>query len=156
MRYLLILFTVTFQGQILHHQMISAQGTSKKVANDIVISQSIGQSSIAGTSSLNFVIQQGFQQSMWTKYIALNQAEAIKIITYPNPFIQTVNFKFSKTIIDDVNVSVFDISGRLLFSQTKKVDNMLLSVLLPVLSRGEYLVQLNTSAFLLYTKILKL
>lgn len=156
MRYLLILFTVTFHGQVLHHQMISAQGVSKKLPDGIMVSQSIGQNSSIGTSSLHYVIQQGFQQSFWGMYIASNPKEDLKFTTYPNPFIQTVNFEFTKAITDDIQVYVFDITGRLLSSQTKKADNLLLTVLLPVLSRGEYLVRLNTSTFSLYTKILKL
>ncbi|WP_158727881.1 MULTISPECIES: T9SS type A sorting domain-containing protein [unclassified Flavobacterium] len=156
MRYLLILFTVTFQGQVLHHQMISAQGVSKKLPDGILVSQTIGQNSNIGTSSFDYVIQQGFQQSFWGKYIASNPPEKIKFNTFPNPFIQTLNFEFSKPIADDIEINVFDISGRLFFKQTKKADDFLLTVLLPVLSRGEYLVRLSTSTFTVYTKIIKI
>ncbi|QZK90272.1 T9SS type A sorting domain-containing protein [Flavobacterium sp. CHNK8] len=156
MRYLLILFTVTFQGQVLHHEMVSAQGASKKLPDGISVSQTIGQNSNVGTSSFNYVIQQGFQQSFWGKYIASNPPEEIKFNTYPNPFIQTINFEFSKIVSDDIEINVFDISGRLVFNQSKKADNFLLTVLLPFLSRGEYLVRLNTSTFSVYTKIIKL
>jgi hypothetical protein len=102
------------------------------------------------------VIQQGFQQSFWGKYIASNPPEKIKFNTYPNPFISALNFEFSKLISEDIEVNVFDISGRLVFNQSKKADNFLLTVLLPFLSRGEYLVRLNTSTFSVYTKIIKL
>jgi hypothetical protein len=156
MRYLLILFTVTFQGQVLHHQMVSAQGASKKLPDGISVSQTIGQNSNVGTSSFDYVIQQGFQQSFWGKYIASNPPEKIKFNTFPNPFIQTLNFEFSKPIADDIEINVFDISGRLFFKQTKKADDFLLTVLLPVLSRGEYLVRLSTSTFTVYTKIIKI
>jgi hypothetical protein len=147
---------VTFQGQVLHHQMISAQGASKKLPDGILVSQTIGQNSSVGTSSFDYVIQQGFQQSFWGKYIASNPPEKIKFNTFPNPFIQTLNFEFSKPIADDIEINVFDISGRLFFKQTKKADDFLLTVLLPVLSRGEYLVRLSTSTFTVYTKIIKL
>ncbi len=156
MRYLLILFSLTFQGQVLHHQMISAQGASKELPDGIIVSQTIGQNSSIGTSSFNYVIQQGFQQSFWGMYVASNPTEKIQFITYPNPFIQTLNFEFSKVVTDEIQVNVFDINGRLIFSQTKKADHLLLTIFLPVLSRGEYLVRLNTSTFSLFTKTLKL
>lgn len=156
MRYLLILFTLTLQGQVLHRQMISAQGATKKLPDGIEISQTIGQSSIIGTSSFNYVVQQGFQQSFWGMYIATNAAEKIQFKTYPNPFIQTLNFEFSKPIADDIEINVFDIHGRLIFTQTKKADNFLLTVLLPALSRGEYLIGLNSRTFSVFTKTIKL
>jgi carboxypeptidase C (cathepsin A) len=147
---------VTFQGQVLHHQMISAQGASKKLTDDISVSQTIGQNSSIGTSSLNFVIQQGFQQSFWGKYIASNPQKQLKFTTYTNVFIQTLNFEFLKLVSNNIQVNIFDISTRLIFNQRKKVDNLLLTIQLPVLSRGEYFVRLHTSIFTLHPKILKL
>lgn len=156
MRYLLILFTLTLQGQVLQRQMISAQGATKKLPDGIEISQTIGQSSSIGTSSFNYVVQQGFQQSFWGMYIATNAAEKIQFKTYPNPFIQSLNFEFSKPIADDIEINVFDIHGRLIFTQTKKADNFLLTVSLPALSRGEYLIGLNSRTFSVFTKTIKL
>lgn len=156
MRYLLIFFTVTFHGQVLHHQMLSSQGTSKKLPNGIVVMQTIGQQSRIGTSNNTFVVMQGFQQSFWGKYIASNPIEVIQAKTYPNPFIQTVNIEFSKEIIDEITINVFDLSGRLVFEQKKKSDNMILTFLLPLLPSSEYLVRLNTSSFSYFTKIIKL
>jgi hypothetical protein len=156
MRYLLIFFTVTFHGQVLHHQMLSSQGTSKKLPDGIVITQTIGQQSLTGTSNNSYVVMQGFQQSFWGKHIASNTTEVIKTITFPNPFVQTVNFEFSKDITEEINVNVFDLSGRLVFEQKKKADNMILTIVLPLLPSSEYLVRLNTSSFSYHTKIIKL
>ena len=156
MRYLLIFFTITFHGQVLHHQMLSSQGMSKKMPNGILVRQTIGQQSVAGTSSNNYVIIQGFQQSFWGKYISSNTAEYIKVTTYPNPFIRTVNFELSKPIVGLINVNVFDLSGHLIFDEKIKPNNNILTIDLPALPSSEYLVRLNALNFNYYTKIIKL
>jgi hypothetical protein len=156
MRYLLIFFTITFHGQVLHHQMLSSQGMSKKMPNGILVRQTIGQQSVAGTSSNNYVIIQGFQQSFWGKYISSNTAEYIKVTTYPNPFISTVNFELSKPIVGLINVKVFDLSGHLIFEEKIKPNNNILTIDLPALPSSEYLVHLNALNFNHYTKIIKL
>ena len=147
---------MTFHGQVLHHQMLSSQGISKKTLAGSVITQTIGQQSLIGTSSNNYVIMQGFQQSMWGKYISANAAEDIKITTYPNPFINSVNFELSKPITGLINVNVFDLSGHLIFNQKIKPNNNILTIDLPSLPSSEYLVRLNALNFNYYTKIIKL
>jgi hypothetical protein len=93
MKYLLMFFSISFYGQVLHHQMISAQGLSKKIPNGMIVSQSIGQQSITGNSIDNYIVMQGFQQSVWGTYIASSKTDEIKTISYPNPFTETVNFQ---------------------------------------------------------------
>ncbi|MFV5699286.1 T9SS type A sorting domain-containing protein [Flavobacterium sp. ZT3R17] len=155
MRYLLIFFTITFHGQVLHHQMLSSQGISKKMPDGLIVTQTIGQQSLIGTSSNKFVVMQGFQQSVWGKYISSNLLDDIKTTTYPNPFIETVSFEFSKPINQLININVFDISGHLVFEQKIKPNNTILTIHLPSLPSSEYLVRLNTDNFNYYTKIIK-
>lgn len=159
MKYLFLLFSITFQGQVLHHQMLSSQGTSTKTANGLIISQTVGQQSLTGTSgNKEYVVMQGFQQSLWGKYIASNHIDAIegvKTTTYPNPFIETVNFQFSKPVDDVISISVFDIMGRTVYEQKKKATNDVLSIDLGLLPTSEYLIRLSTTTFNYYTKIIK-
>lgn len=149
-------FTITFHGQVLHHQMLSSQGMSKKMPNGTVVRQTIGQQSVTGTSSNNYLIMQGFQQSYWSKYVSSNTVDDIKITTYPNPFISTVNFELSKPIIGLINVNVFDLSGHLIFEEKIKPNNNILTIDLPALPSSEYLVRLNALNLKYYTKIIKL
>lgn len=155
MRYLLIFFTMTFHGQVLHHEMLSSQGISRKMPGGSIITQTIGQQSIIGTSSNNYVVMQGFQQSVWGRYISSNLSDGITATTYPNPFVQTVNLEFSKPIFDFINVNVFDISGHLIYEEKKKANNNILTIDLPLLPSGEYLVRLNATNFNFFTKIIK-
>lgn len=159
MKYLLLLFSITFQGQVLHHQMLSSQGVSTKTATGLIVRQTVGQQSLTGTSTNNeFVVMQGFQQSLWGKYIASNPIDAVEGIqttTYPNPFIQTIHFQFSKPVDDSISVSVFDVLGRLVYEQNKKAVNEILSIDLSSLPRSEYLVRLHATHLNYYTKIIK-
>jgi hypothetical protein len=156
MKYLFLLFTISFQAQVLHHQMISAQGVSEKMPDGTIIRQTIGQQSVIGNSNNgNYVVMQGFQQFFWGKYTSSNMVENIKTVAYPNPFIETINFQFSQPITDVINVHVFDILGRLIFKQKKKSNDSILTIDLSLLPNSEYLVRLNTIGFNYYTKIIK-
>lgn len=156
MKYLLLLFSVPFYGQILHHQMISTQGTTKKISTGYTISQTIGQQSAIGNSNKDAVVIQGFQQSLWSSHIASNANTEIIVLSYPNPFSDLVHFQFSKPIDDEITVYVFDVSGRLVHQQKKSLDNSILTINLLKLPRSEYLVQLRSTTITYYTKIIKI
>ncbi len=159
MKYLLLLFTITFHGQTLHHQMLSSQGLSTKTTNGLLVKQTVGQQGITGSSTnKDYVVIQGYQQSLWAKYIASNKIDAVEginTIAYPNPFTQTINFQFSKPVADDITVSIFDILGRLVYEQKKKINNTILTIDLGSLPTSEYLVRLYTNNLNYYTKIIK-
>ncbi|WP_413998554.1 T9SS type A sorting domain-containing protein [Flavobacterium sp. W1B] len=155
MKYILLLFTASFYGQVLHHQMISSQGATQKLSNGIIVKQTIGQQSVIGISKENYIVMQGFQQSFWNKYIASNYYSNIKTRTYPNPFINTVSFEFSEPIDQVVNVFIFDIGGHLVFKKSQKPIDKVLTFDLSVISGQAYLVQLQTDNFIHYTKIIK-
>ncbi|MFT5252582.1 MAG: hypothetical protein ACI87N_001596 [Flavobacteriales bacterium] len=158
MRYIFIFFSYSFYGQVLHHQMLSSQGASHELSSGITVTQTIGQQSLIGNSSTDFVVMQGFQQSLWGKYIASTTIEdlsGIKTTTYPNPFTETVNFQFSESVADVVTISVFDIVGRLVYQQDKTPINNILTINLAMLSGTKYLVQLQTLKLTYYTQIIK-
>lgn len=155
MKYLLLLFSLPFYGQVLHHQMLSSQGDTKKLSNGLVVKQTIGQQSSIGTSKQDYIIMQGFQQSFWNKYIATNYYSNIETKTFPNPFTNTINFEFSEPIDEIVNVSIFDISGRLIFKKSQKPIDKILTFDLRIMSGKQFLVQLQSVNFVHYTKIIR-
>ena len=159
MKYLFLLFSITFQAQVLHHQMISSQGLSTKTVDGLRISQTVGQQSLTGTyGNKENLVMQGFQQNLWGQYIASNHIEAIeaiKMTAYPNPFVTTINFEFSKPIADYIAIFVFDVAGHLVYEQKKKANNTILSIDLATLATSEYLIRLSTPTFNYYTKIIK-
>ncbi|WP_248904002.1 T9SS type A sorting domain-containing protein [Flavobacterium sp. K5-23] len=157
MKYLLLFFSATFYGQVLHHQMLSSQGDTKVLSNGVVVRQTIGQQSIIGNSKSNkYFINQGFQQSVWNDYISSNVVDFISTKTYPNPFTNTINFHFSKPITEPIMIYVYDVSGRLVFEGKKNAIDTVLSVDLSNLPTSQYLVSLNSDTFTYYTQIIKL
>ena len=159
MKLLLLVFLFsfsTFYSQELHHQMLSAQGASKELSNGIYVSQTIGQQSVIGNYTKDGkTYGQGYQQSVWNKYISTNSNNAITTVTYPNPFVSTINFQFSQAINEPISVSVFDIRGRLIFSQEKQASGNILTIDLHNLASSNYLVRLSTPNYTYYTQILK-
>ena len=159
----LILFFILFAAQIdafsqeLHHQMVSSQATTKVTSSGMIIKQTIGQQSVSGTSSGSVIVQQGFQQSYWSKFIAASQANPIGVNTYPNPCREFVNFQFSIDLgTTTVDILIFDINGRIVFSKTEKMIGTLLTLDLPSLPSAPYLVRLSSSQFNYFTKIIKI
>ena len=157
LKHLFLLITSISFSQSLHHQMLSAQGTSTTLSNGVFVSQTIGQQSVIGNSTKGGVTYgQGFQQSAWSKYIKQNDAlSSITTTTYPNPFVQTINFQFSKPITDLISVMIFDIRGRLIYQESKLAVENILTIELPQLASSNYLVKLSASNYTYYTQILK-
>jgi hypothetical protein len=152
----LLLFCGLGHAQQLHHQMLSAQGNSTVLANGTYVSQTIGQQSVIGNYTHDGkTYGQGFQQSMWGSYIKGNAANTITTTTYPNPFVDVVNFEFSQILPDVISVELFDVRGRLVFSTSQKAEGNLLTITIPNIAASNYLVHLSTSNYSYYTQILK-
>lgn len=143
-------------GQELHHQALSSQGTSTVLSNGAYVSQSIGQQSVIG----NYIQDgktygQGYQQSVWSKYIQSSTNNPITTVAYPNPFISTINFQFSKPIKEPIHIALFDIRGRLVFETSQQPTENILTLELPNIASSNYLVKLSASNYTYYTQILK-
>jgi hypothetical protein len=152
---LLLLLTISGYSQRLHHQMFSSQGGTSRASEGITVRQTIGQQSVTGTKNGNVIVQQGFQQTFWDKIIATNNLVLITTTTYPNPYIDVINFQFSQSIGENVSLKVYDVLGRQVFSKTLQIFENTTSVNLQVLPSAEYLVQLTNNTFIYHTKIIK-
>jgi hypothetical protein len=155
--FLLFLINIPlFYGQNLHHQMLSSQGAGVELYNGIYVSQTVGQQSVIGNSTKNgYSIGQGYQQSVWSKYIGSNEKSAVTTITYPNPFVNNVNFQFSRPINDVISIAIFDIRGRLVFQQEKKANETIVTIEIGQLPASNYLVRLSSKNYRHYTQIIK-
>ena len=151
----LMLFTVSVNCQKLHHQMISAQGGTTSTQTGTIVKFTIGQQSVTGTKTGNVIVQQGFQQSNWDKIIATNNEVVVNTTTYPNPYVDVVNFQFSQSIGDSVSLLVFDVLGRQVYANSLQIFENKTSVNLQELQSAEYFVQLSNNTFTYHTKIIK-
>lgn len=153
---ILTTYTITSYSQDLHHQMLSSQGASKELPNGMYVSQTIGQQSVIGNYTKDGkTYGQGYQQSVWSKYIQSTVNNPITTVTYPNPFVSTINFQFSQPIKERIKMELFDVRGRLVFQTEQLPTDNLLTVELPNLASSNYLVKLTASNYTYYTQILK-
>ena len=153
---LTLIFTIivcNIFSQKAHHQMISSQGSSSLTSSGLIVNQTIGQQSIAGSFSGNFLVQQGFQQSLWANY--LTSSEKTHITTYPNPFTDLVHFNTISIKSGKIAVQIFDINGKVVYIKEHFVENKLITINLSSLSIGMYLVKLNRKDFNHFSKIIK-
>jgi hypothetical protein len=144
-------------GQSLHHQSLGAQGSVKKLESGHYISQSIGQQSSTGNYTKGgYAIIQGFQQSAWDKLIADTVLPSnLDLKVYPNPFVDTVGFYFSGAIEGDMQIMVFETTGRLIVSRMVNLANNGFQIDLSFLSKGVYLAHVGNLDFTTYVKIIK-
>jgi len=160
MRTILLFIAVVFItpcfSQVLHHQALSAQGSSKALSNGVYVSQTVGQQSVIGNYTREGkTYGQGYQQSVWSQYIQSTANNSITTVVYPNPFVATINFQFSQPINERIKMELFDVRGRLIFQTEQQPIDNLLSVGLPNLASSNYLVKLTASNYTYYTQILK-
>ena len=159
MRVFFILFLVFISknvvAQQLHHEMISAQGGSVITQNGQLVRYTVGQQSVTGTSSNGYIVQQGFQQSNWGKILEQNTI-SVTTTAFPNPFVNEINFSFSTSPGEKISAYVFDILGRLVYSEDVKNENNSIKLSLVHLSTAEYLVKLTSEKFVHSAKIIKL
>lgn len=148
-------FTTLSFSQKLHHQMLSAQGGNAITQSGVVVKYTIGQQSVTGTKTGNVIIQQGFQQSNWDKIIATNNVVLVNTTTYPNPYVDIINFQFSQSIGDSVSLLIFDVLGRQVYANSFPVMENKIMVNLQELQSAEYFVQLSNNMFTYHTKIIK-
>ncbi len=155
MKIILFLF-ITLSGfsQTLHHQMLSSQGTSTTVGV-LKVSQTIGQLSVIGNyRGTDLIVGQGFQQSHLMKTI---KSPVITVVTttYPNPFIDHINFEFSSVISGPIKFSLYDVMGRLVASEEKRATDTLLTISELSLAEGQYFVKLSAKNYNYSTNLLK-
>ncbi len=146
----------TLYSQNLQRQMVSAQGNSSALINGMYISQSIGQQSVNGTFQKNkLTISQGYQQSFWKSYIKTNDVILKNTKTFPNPFFDTINFQFSQPINTLIQITLFDITGKIVFQQIKRSNETQLTITNLQLPSATYLVHLAAEKMNYYTQIIQ-
>jgi hypothetical protein len=134
--------------------MLSSQGTST-TAGGFKVSQTIGQLSVIGNyRGSDVIVGQGFQQSRNMKTV---KAPVITVTTttYPNPFVDQINFEFSSVISGPIKFSLYDVMGRLVAYQEKTATDTILTINELSLSEGEYFVKLSAKNYNYSTNLLK-
>ena len=135
--------------------MLSSQGTSTQTSGGITVRQTIGQQSTIGNyRDSNFIVGQGFKQSNKIK-TTIAPVISITTTTYPNPFVDSINFQFSSPITGSIKVALFDVMGRLVYYKEKVSINNIVTIDNLAFAQGEYFVKLTAKNFTYSTNLLK-
>ena len=103
----------------------------------------------------NTFVGQGFQQSLLSKTGTSSLVDEILTTTYPNPFVDQINFQFSKPVSGLITITIFDLLGRLVFKEQKEASQNILTLDNLQFSQNEYLVKLSASNYNYATQIIQ-
>ena len=138
----------------LHHQMLSSQGSTSKTTSGVVVTQTIGQQSVAGNyTSKDYQIGQGYQQANWSRIITEGTSPEFQALIYPNPFSSIVMIQHDSK--DDITITIYDTAGKLVFNNLLQVAAPNQSINLERLASGVYLVQLQSNQLTYFTKLIR-
>ena len=134
-------------------------GSSEIITNNnktYVVQQSIGQASAIGTFyDSDYILRQGFiQPNVLAKIRDVAIPLSLDAIIYPNPFVESVTISFSEQITDKVEVAVFDVLGRLVFSKSYTA-NQKVNVQFNNLSVADYILKVTANNKQFIKKIIK-
>jgi hypothetical protein len=110
------------------------------------VQQSIGQASAIGTfNNSKYTIRQGFiQPNVLAKIVDTTISLDLEATFYPNPFTESVTLAFTEKIEGDVKVAVFDMLGRLVFSNSYVAEQNL-KVQFHNLSVADYILKVTAN-----------
>ncbi len=135
--------------------MLASQGATARTSSGVVVRQTIGQQSVIGNfRNSNFIVGQGFQQSKKMKSVAPTGI-VISAIAFPNPFIDKVNFQFSSFVDGPIKITIFDVLGRLVFTDVKFPNNNTITIDNLFFAEGEYFVKLTAKNLTYSINLLK-
>lgn len=155
---LLFLFCQIATGQILKKETLSSQGSSHFVyANNksYYILESIGQGSVIQTfNASNYSLRQGFLQPVSASALTSSVDSNLEATIYPNPFTTQVTIQFNEPVLDELNVSLYDVLGRLIFEKTYQPNQQITITMNSVVS-GQYLLYVKMRSQVLKAKLIK-
>lgn len=157
---LLFLTTVLARGQSLHHQELSSQGKSTITNKGYYVSQTIGQTiATESFNNSNIIMQQGFEMSMWSKLSKEFNNSDSKLITkiYPNPFTSTINISFMFEIKKEVEVTLFDVLGKIVFyRKISPEQNNIIITGFETFPKGNYFLTLQSETYKYANQLIKI
>lgn len=153
-RFLFIVISFHSFGQQIHHQTNASLGSIVSVPSVGLIKQTIGQQSVIGNYvGENIFVGQGFLQGNFAKKaISLT---TIEVLTYPNPFVSTLNFQFSAAITTPIDIKLYDVVGRVVYSAKTSIENNVLSIDNLALPDGSYIISLKAQNLNYTTSLIK-
>lgn len=136
---------------------VSGSSTDIKIQNtNYVVQQSIGQSSVIGTFAIGDLnVRQGFiQPNVFAKIIDEKIPMNLDVVIYPNPFLESLSLFFNEAVADKVTVEIYDMLGRLIFSNSYPPSQNV-NVILDDFTVANYILKIQANNKQIVKKILK-
>jgi hypothetical protein len=136
-----------------------ASGASLEMKNGnnvYVIQQSVGQPSIIGTvREGEYVLRQGFiQPDILSRVAEKNMPLNLQLSLHPNPFQEQISLVFNEEIKGEINITVYNILGALIYTKNYQ-SNQRIDVVLDWVSSGEYILKTVANQKQFISKIIK-
>lgn len=144
------------QAQTLRNDMISALGGSHQIENfNLVIHQSIGQSSIIGSfTHSSIILAQGFLRR--TLSPLREREKPFEAIPFPNSFSSQISFRFLQNQIDPTQIVIYDINGKKVYDEHLTPTGNEVHLSLDHLGAGLYLAFIQFENRLIQKRIVKI
>ncbi|ARV09014.1 hypothetical protein BTO05_04955 [Winogradskyella sp. PC-19] len=139
---------------------LGTAGSSTTVATangTYLVSQSVGQASVIGThsSSNGYIVRQGYQQPLENLNSTVNTTVNLNAKVHPNPFTRDINISFSSIIKNNVNIQLFDVLGKLIYSD-KHTASQTINLQLGHIQKGTYFLKVTSKNKSFNTKLIKI
>lgn len=157
---LLLLSELYGQQAFLVRQTLSSNGASVNLSggsDQLVVQQSIGQSSIIGKNeSTHTLLRQGFIQAPLGATLIVKLAR-LDISTYPNPFYDLITIDWSEEHLNEVTVILRESSGKTVLKvENSELYSANLTLETNHLSAGSYILQVASENKVFTSKLIKL
>jgi hypothetical protein len=123
------------------------------------IQQSIGQSAMICKKRIGKIkVQQGFLTN--NKVFNVNNSNiefidtSLNVRISPNPFIDHIKINFSKETVNDIQINIYDLNGKVLFSKKYKPTSVLF-VPMRFYNIGSYVIRIQSGTNKITKKIIK-
>jgi len=140
---LFVLSSIFVSGQSIRSSVISSFGGSLSKSG-LYLSHTAGQEGrvdAKNNGSLN--LQQGFEKQMISLFGIRNQFQLIDFSLFPNPNRGEFSLSSNQREMNDYNLSVYSVFGKLIYQTNLNYLNQS-KVSLPFIASGTYLVKIST------------
>jgi hypothetical protein len=153
----IFLFLINFCGFTqIDKNTFSSQGGVYTTASKITVSQTVGQPSVIGTSvASNVIISQGYQHKRWSAIIRSNK-HPFDLTVFPNPFRDTVSLTFDSASDAATEISLYTISGVLMFKGVYYQQGLEITMRFPNLPIATYMLKVKQNKHINYQQLIKI
>ena len=153
---LFLLFSLFFQPVWSQHkhQMLSSMGSTSQTSSGVFATQTIGQTSVIGLYKNSRIgVSQGYQKPLLNQIIINPQHNTLNIKVFPNPFVEKINISYFGE--DQLNFSLFDVTGKLIYSDELIFSSYTKLIDFKRLPAGFYFATISSKTSTFNTKLIK-